>query len=152
MGTKLIASCVKNLHAPNRFTMFIAILGFIACAIIAYFLYQFKKELHQLRAPIPKPDKRPLEDNPFGFVPNTDYQQTHFPWRNVIDCMGDKLPAAEFKENEACPRCARPADKLDWIHFSSPKWTWQRRCGRAGPLSICPSCKIQVEFICHMMN
>ena len=130
----------------------LALLGILAGAIALYFLYQFRKDVHRFKAPIPKPDKRPLEDNPFGFVPNTDHPDAQFPWRDVIDCMGEKLPESEYEGQHPCPLCARPSDELEWIKFSSPPWTWQRRARRAGPLSICPGCKIQVQFICEMMN
>lgn len=132
--------------------MFYALFGVLACAIALYFLYHLRKDVHRFKPPIPKPDNRPLEDNPFGFAPNTDHKETNFPWKDVIDCMGEKLPASEFTEHRPCPLCARPSDELEWIKFSSPAWTWKHMAGRAGPLSICPSCKIQVEFICHVMN
>lgn len=73
-----------------------------------------------------------------------------FPWEDVKKSMDDKIGAVP--NHLPCPICGKPSEKLDWIRFLSPKWTWENLMGRMGPLSICPDCHSQVEFICMMMN
>ena len=73
-----------------------------------------------------------------------------FPWENVKACMDKKIPARA--NHLSCPFCGRTSEKLEWIEFNSPTWTWRQLCGRRGPLSICPDCHCQVEFICEVMN
>ena len=48
-----------------------------------------------------------------------------------------------------CPDCG-----YHMIRFfvSSPAWTWQKLCGRAGILTYCPNCKSQHGFLLQMMN
>ena len=43
-------------------------------------------------------------------------------------------------------------DRLIAVNFSSPRWTWEKLCGRSGLLYICPVCKRQVKFDCRIMN
>ena len=65
-----------------------------------------------------------------------------------------------FGESEAevrprarnCPGCGRPGSELTWLYFSSPAWTWQELCGRAGWLAVCEPCHLQVEFFLERMN
>jgi hypothetical protein len=92
------------------------------------------------------------EDARTKFVPDTTYSVTYFPWKHVIACMKKTLDSKEFANHLPCPKCGLRSENLDWINFRSPDWTWEHLCGRAGPLSICPECKIQVEFILHVMN
>ena len=73
-----------------------------------------------------------------------------FPWEDVKACMDKKIPARA--EHLPCPFCGKTSENLEWIEFNSPTWTWQKLCGRRGPLSICPDCHCQVEFICEVMN
>ncbi len=76
----------------------------------------------------------------------------HFPQEDVDACMNKKLVATLFTGYSRCPECKLPPEKLTWIEFNSPRWTWKARCGRKGPLSICPVCGIQVEFILMILN
>ena len=75
-----------------------------------------------------------------------------FPWSDVEACMDSILDSKEFLCHLSCPQCGRDSDRLTWIDFTSPDSTWAHLCGRMGPLSICPQCNIQVEFICDVMN
>jgi len=86
-----------------------------------------------------------------SFIPDTTYD-THFPWTDVIACFNKGLPSKNFKGHDKCPKCGRNSEELVWIELNSPKWTWEKLCGRQGPLSICPTCRIQVEFITEIMN
>jgi hypothetical protein len=47
---------------------------------------------------------------------------------------------------KACPACGLSADQLTWFYFESPKQTWQWLCGRAGWMTICEACHVQVNF------
>ena len=75
---------------------------------------------------------------------------TIFPWEDVKACMDKKIPARA--NHLSCPFCGKTSENLEWIKFKSPTWTWQQLCGRRGPLSMCPDCHCQVEFICEVMN
>ncbi len=76
----------------------------------------------------------------------------HFPWDDVKACCEHVLDAEGYKDRKPCPKCGTRPEKLIWISFKSPLWTWQQLCGQQGPLSICPKCTIQVEFILNVMN
>lgn len=78
--------------------------------------------------------------------------ESPFPQSDVKACMRNRLNSEEFVGHIPCPKCGQSSEKLLWIEFNSPAWTWKHLCGRQGPLSICPHCKIQVEFICTVMN
>lgn len=86
-----------------------------------------------------------------SFLPDTTYK-IQFPWADVKACLNRSLESKNYKGHDNCPKCRLSSEKLKWISFSSPDWTWKNMVGRAGPLSICPDCKIQVEFINEIMN
>lgn len=48
-----------------------------------------------------------------------------------------------------CPDCGHHMIRF---FVSSPAWTWQKLCGRAGILTYCPNCKSQHGFLLQMMN
>ena len=48
-----------------------------------------------------------------------------------------------------CPDCGQHMIRF---FVSSPAWTWQKLCGRAGILTYCPNCKSQHGFLLQMMN
>ena len=90
-------------------------------------------------------------ENSNKFVPDGEFD-TYFPWKDVNACLEDKLDSKKFTGHSKCIKCGLDSGKLIWIHFRSPDWTWEHLCGREGPLSLCPNCKIQVEFILEVMN
>jgi hypothetical protein len=78
------------------------------------------------------------------------------PWEDVDACRRKRIPR-EVREQlrqgpETCPQCGLSADRLRWIHFVSPAWTWQHLCGREGWLAVCDACRLQVAFHVTMMN
>lgn len=98
-----------------------------------------------------------------------------FPWADVEAAASDEnLQRTHMSQSEAqapailglegiakpdmragarnCPACGRAASELSWIYFSSPAWTWQQLCGRAGWLVICQPCHLQVDFFLDRMN
>ena len=48
-----------------------------------------------------------------------------------------------------CPDCGHHMIRF---FVSSPAWTWQNLCGRAGILTYCPNCKSQHGFWLQMMS
>jgi hypothetical protein len=85
-----------------------------------------------------------------------------FPWEDVEAARGDERlqrqhPVAEGKTRyvatgKPCPKCATPADRLTWFYFESPAWTWEHLCGRAGWMTVCNRCQMQVDFFSEMMS
>ena len=102
----------------------------------------------------------------------------YFPWEDVQTCQQDAVREAEGMrqapallgsvEEHAhtaddakraygsravpCSKCGASPDKLTWIRFTSPAWTWKKLCGRAGWLTICESCHLQIDFFKEVMN
>jgi hypothetical protein len=85
------------------------------------------------------------------FPYQTPYEQ-RFQWEDIELCLKDTLQRKDFINHKVCPKCGLESQKLLWIKFRSPDWTWEEWCGREGPLSICPKCNIQVQFIMTLMN
>ena len=57
------------------------------------------------------------------------------------------LPAAKV-----CPQCQTPAGQLSWFYFESPSETWEHLCGRAGWMTVCDRCHLQVDFFLEVLN
>lgn len=76
----------------------------------------------------------------------------NFPREDVEACMKEKLDSSLYVNRQPCPGCGKKSEELNWIRFTSPRRTWEMLCGRSGPLSVCPECHIQVEFILVAMN
>lgn len=71
-----------------------------------------------------------------------------FPWRDILACMFTKYEHLPLSER-VCPECG---ERMITFLYTSPAWTWNSLCGRAGVITICPSCPRQVEFSLTMMN
>lgn len=71
-----------------------------------------------------------------------------FPWRDILACMFTKYEHLPLSER-VCPECG---ERMITFLYTSPAWTWNSLCGRAGGITICPSCPRQVEFSLTMMN
>lgn len=71
-----------------------------------------------------------------------------FPWDDVFASMLEK-PEKVRVTDKVCPDCGA---NLVELYFSSPAWTWQSLCGRAGVMTICPGCPDQKDFQLHIMN
>jgi hypothetical protein len=81
-----------------------------------------------------------------------------FPWEHVqkyIDRFdpqdsptGIALAQHRFGSGaRVCPECRTPADKLLWCALVSPEKDWEVGSGKVGFITICKSCKLQVEFL-----
>ena len=62
---------------------------------------------------------------------------------------GQSLYGANVKP---CPQCHAAASQLNWLYFESPAETWEHLCGRAGWMTVCDRCHLQVNFFCDVMN
>ena len=71
-----------------------------------------------------------------------------FSWSDVLACMFSKYKHLPLSER-VCPECG---ERMITFYFTSPVWTWNTLCGRAGNITICPSCPKQVEFSLTIMN
>lgn len=74
---------------------------------------------------------------------NTRLQRRH----DVSEAHEHYLSAAR-----SCPRCAAAPGELTWFYFESPKWTWENLCGRAGWMTVCDPCRVQVDFFMEVLN
>lgn len=71
-----------------------------------------------------------------------------FPWRDILAYMFTKYEHLPLSER-VCPDCG---EQMVTFYYISPVWSWNSLCGRAGVITICPSCPKQVEFALTMMN
>lgn len=83
---------------------------------------------------------------------NLDTEGKHFSWEEVKPYLDNVLVRENYKQHKSCPKCNLPSGQLVWVNYSSPKEDWDHLAGRCGPLSICPNCKIQVEFVCEIIS
>ena len=70
------------------------------------------------------------------------------PWEDV---------AVSVKRQKTNPiiidhKCDKCGNNTVAVYFVSPAWTWEKLCGRAGYLIICPHCVRQMEYFCSYMN
>ena len=91
-----------------------------------------------------------------------DDDEDQFPWADVQAARRDQRlqrehPAAEGQQRytataKACPQCHTAAGQLIWFYFESPAETWEHLCGRAGWMTVCDRCHLQVDFFCEVLN
>jgi hypothetical protein len=62
---------------------------------------------------------------------------------------GQQIYAAKAKP---CPQCHTTAGQLSWFYFDSPAETWENLCGRAGWMTVCDRCHLQVDFFCEVLS
>ena len=77
-----------------------------------------------------------------------DKNKRIFPWNDVVASINDQ-EFAPIIINHKCNKCKK---NTVVVYFVSPAWTWEKLCGRAGYLIICPHCVRQIEFFCSYMN
>ncbi len=83
---------------------------------------------------------------------NSNTEGTHFSWEEVKPCLDNVLARENYKQHDSCPECNLPSQRLVWINYRSSQQSWSRLAGIAGVLSICPNCKIQVQFVCEIIS
>lgn len=86
-------------------------------------------------------------------------RQEFYPWEIVDAARNDKALQAQFKAQSEiptghmhCPNCKRLPEQLSWFWFGSPNRDWKFLVGRAGWMSVCDTCHIQVEFLVEIMS
>ena len=77
-----------------------------------------------------------------------DKDKDIFPWEDVSVSVKSQKKNPIIIDHK-CDKCG---DNTVVVYFVSPAWTWEKLCGRAGYLIICPHCVRQIEFICSYMN
>ena len=85
----------------------------------------------------------PLWENSLASRNHSSYQGQH----SVEEAKEKYLTQAG-----PCPLCKTPADKLSWIYLVTPEWTWQTLCGKAGWMTVCDRCKLQIDFFVDITN
>lgn len=79
----------------------------------------------------------------------TDMSPEDFdPSCDILDNLNRHRESVDLSDKR-CPDCGH---EMITFFVSSPGWTWQRLCGRAGRLTYCPNCKSQHGFWCQIMN
>lgn len=96
---------------------------------------------------------------------STESEPETLPTADIEACLADpalqrensiaRLPESERaalakRRDQALARGA--PDTVEWVYFTSPEWTWQHLCGRAGHLLYDRGTATQYEFICTIMN
>ncbi len=99
------------------------------------------------------------------------FQEGYFPWLDIKACRGEtRLQEAPMRRGSAshgvpysgskavrqaanpCPQCGATLNRLACFYFISPPQTWENHCGRAGWLTVCDHCHVQVQFFQEVMN
>lgn len=91
-----------------------------------------------------------------------DEDDDQFPWEDVEAARKNQRLQREHPVSvgrqrysataKPCPNCQTPADSLSWFYFESPSETWEHLCGRAGWMTVCDRCHLQVDFFLEVMN
>jgi hypothetical protein len=83
---------------------------------------------------------------------DSDIKGKYFRWNDVKPCLDSVLARDNFKQHDSCPECNLPSEQLVWINYTSSKKSWEHLAGQKGSLSICPNCRVQVEFLCYKVS
>lgn len=81
-----------------------------------------------------------------------------FPWNHVCceilaidpvvyDIAMEAAQDLHLDRASACPICRRPPSDLFWCSVTSPEETWDAGTGEVGFLTICETCRLQVDFL-----
>lgn len=112
-----------------------------------------------LIAPIASENQPEAEDA--ESADDADGDEDQYPWEDVDKARHNqrlqrKHPPSEADKYRAtakpCPKCGKASADLVWFYFESPKWTWENLCGRAGWMTVCDTCHVQVDFFLEVMN
>jgi hypothetical protein len=89
------------------------------------------------------------DDDQFPWEDVEAARQNHRLQREHPVAAGQQIYAAKAKP---CPQCHAAAGQLSWFYFDSPAETWEHLCGRAGWMTVCDRCHVQVDFFCEVLN
>lgn len=70
-------------------------------------------------------------------------------YEDIRDSIAKYPEKVFWPKDKVCRHCGK---RIVSLYYESPAWTWERLCGRAGLLYICPYCKEDDHFDCEMMN
>lgn len=70
------------------------------------------------------------------------------PWSDMLAYMHIKHKHLVFSD-KLCPECGK---QTVVFYYSSPIRSWKQLCGRAGFITLCPSCPKQLAFTLTKMN
>lgn len=80
-------------------------------------------------------------------------------WQALRDNLElqEKYPADGAAERygskaRSCPGCGASPDMLRWFWYTTPPITWAMKMGRAGWMTCCKRCDLQIDFFIAMMN
>jgi hypothetical protein len=92
----------------------------------------------------------------------TSESEESYPWPDVEAArknarLQGKHPISEGQARhlhgaKACPKCGVAAERLAWLYFESPEGTWELLCGRAGWMTVCDECHVQVDFFLEILS
>ncbi len=51
-----------------------------------------------------------------------------------------------LKRAAPCPLCATPAEQLSWVYLIPSQWACQALCEKAGWMTVCNRCRLQIDF------
>lgn len=88
----------------------------------------------------------------YGIDFDSNIKGKYFGWDEVKPCLDNVLARENFKQHDSCQECNLPSEQLVWINYTSPKDSWEHLAGQEGSLSICPNCRVQVEFLCYKVS
>lgn len=89
-------------------------------------------------------------------------EQEHYPWKVINTITSDERLQSQHSVEDArsryledavsCPKCKTSAGQLSWFYFASPEQDWRALAGRAGWMTVCDECHIQVDFFVEIMS
>jgi hypothetical protein len=92
----------------------------------------------------------------------SDESAAHYSWQLVNAARNDQRLQEQHSPEDArrcyghnaspCPKCNTPAERLAWFYFSSPEQDWRALAGRAGWMTVCDQCNLQVDFSVEVLS
>lgn len=92
----------------------------------------------------------------------TSSEGKFFPWADVEGARKWATRQSKHSPEDArvryiesaksCPSCGATPANLEWLYYSTPARTWEALSGRAGWLTVCDLCHLQVDFFVELMN
>lgn len=70
-------------------------------------------------------------------------------WRNK---KKHEAVTAYEERARACPNCNALPAALRWFPYESSPESWAALCGRAGWMTACDRCKLQIDFFIELLN
>lgn len=108
----------------------------------------------------PADSEDPTEAEDAECLNDDEPDKNRYPWEDVDKARHNPRLQRKHPPGEAdkyrvmakpCPKCGKASGELAWFYFESPKWTWENLCGRAGWMTVCDACHMQVDFFLEVM-